>query len=145
MACGYLPTRNGVLQMRSASRLSPEVHLFLQYIINDFFRIEDFFVVVGFAWSIHALPLVTYVDSCTLVHCDNGLNPGFHCYEAEGAALNIRGVTGSAHSRTIQCLKSTKPQAGFDQDMTKFDELSDMPTQGSNARDAPEAEPPQAC
>eukprot|EP00959_Pyramimonas_sp_CCMP1952_P249566 5216825-Pyramimonas_sp.AAC.1 len=40
-------------------------------------------------------------------------------------------------------MKPTKPQAGFDQDMTTFDELADMPTQGSDTREAPEAEPPQ--
>eukprot|EP00959_Pyramimonas_sp_CCMP1952_P345826 7242727-Pyramimonas_sp.AAC.1 len=43
----------------------------------------------------------------------------------------------------MQCLKFTKSQAGFDQDMAKSDELADMPTQGSNARGGPEAEPPQ--
>eukprot|EP00959_Pyramimonas_sp_CCMP1952_P131609 2751864-Pyramimonas_sp.AAC.1 len=43
----------------------------------------------------------------------------------------------------IQRLKSTKPQAGLDQDMMKFEELADIPTQDDNAREAPEAEPPQ--
>eukprot|EP00959_Pyramimonas_sp_CCMP1952_P352801 7391700-Pyramimonas_sp.AAC.1 len=39
--------------------------------------------------------------------------------------------------------KVTKPQAGFDQDVTKFEERADAPTQDNNAREAPEAEPPQ--
>eukprot|EP00959_Pyramimonas_sp_CCMP1952_P429983 9005725-Pyramimonas_sp.AAC.1 len=41
----------------------------------------------------------------------------------------------------MQCLKSMK--AGFEQDMTKLEELADIPTQDDNAREAPEAEPPQ--
>eukprot|EP00959_Pyramimonas_sp_CCMP1952_P152585 3192781-Pyramimonas_sp.AAC.1 len=45
--------------------------------------------------------------------------------------------------RIIQSLKSTKPQAGFDQYMTKFEELADAPTLDGTAREALEAEPPQ--
>eukprot|EP00959_Pyramimonas_sp_CCMP1952_P204277 4272425-Pyramimonas_sp.AAC.1 len=95
---GYVPAKQWALQMTSASRLSPK--------------------------SIHKLPPMDYADSCTLVHYDNDVNPGFHDYEAEGAALNIRDVAGPAHSRIIQCLKSTKPQAGFGQEMTQFEELA---------------------
>eukprot|EP00959_Pyramimonas_sp_CCMP1952_P268638 5616912-Pyramimonas_sp.AAC.1 len=60
---------------------------------------------------------------------------------AEGTALNIHDITGSAHSRIIQCLKSTKPQAVCDQDMTKAEELADIPTR--TTREVSEAEPPQ--
>eukprot|EP00959_Pyramimonas_sp_CCMP1952_P079526 1662529-Pyramimonas_sp.AAC.1 len=52
-------------------------------------------------------------------------------------------MIGSAQSKTIQSLKSTKPQAGFDQDVTKLEELADAPAQDNDAREAPEAEPPQ--
>eukprot|EP00959_Pyramimonas_sp_CCMP1952_P081197 1696164-Pyramimonas_sp.AAC.1 len=52
-------------------------------------------------------------------------------------------TTGSALSRIIQRLKPTRPQAGFDQYMTKFEGLAGTPTQDDNAREAPEAEPPQ--
>eukprot|EP00959_Pyramimonas_sp_CCMP1952_P111543 2333003-Pyramimonas_sp.AAC.2 len=69
----------------------------------------------------HKLPPVTYTCSSTLVRCDNDVNPGFHYCESAGAALDMRDITGSAHSRIIQCLKSTKPHAGFDQDTTKFE------------------------
>eukprot|EP00959_Pyramimonas_sp_CCMP1952_P358546 7507290-Pyramimonas_sp.AAC.1 len=62
---GYVPTRKGTLQMAAASCLSPKVHVAL------------------LAESIHKLPPVTYADSCTLVHCDNDVNPGLHYYEAE--------------------------------------------------------------
>eukprot|EP00959_Pyramimonas_sp_CCMP1952_P209186 4376207-Pyramimonas_sp.AAC.1 len=109
--------------MTSASRLSPKVPSALQYLIRNLFRIENV-VSVRLAKSIHKLLLVTYADSCTLVHYDNGVNPGFQYYEAEGTALNIHDIPGSAHSRIIQCLKTTKPQAGFDQDMTRFEELA---------------------
>eukprot|EP00959_Pyramimonas_sp_CCMP1952_P469306 9494723-Pyramimonas_sp.AAC.1 len=142
MKFGYVPTKKGMLQMTSACRRSPKLHLALQNFIRNFSCIENV-VSVRFAKSIHKLALVAYAGSCTLVHYDNYVNPGFHFYEAEGTALNIHDITGSAHSRITQCLKSTKPQAGFDQDMTKFEEVADAPTPDGTAREVPEAEPPQ--
>eukprot|EP00959_Pyramimonas_sp_CCMP1952_P096029 2007705-Pyramimonas_sp.AAC.1 len=70
MTCGCPPTEKGMLQMTGASRLSPTVHLARQYLIRNFFRIENV-VSVRLAESIHELPPVTYADSCTLVHNDN--------------------------------------------------------------------------
>eukprot|EP00959_Pyramimonas_sp_CCMP1952_P063340 1323854-Pyramimonas_sp.AAC.1 len=68
---GYVATKKGTLQMTIASRLSPKVHLALQYLIRNFFRIENV-VSVRLSKSImHELPPVTYADSCTLVHYDN--------------------------------------------------------------------------
>eukprot|EP00959_Pyramimonas_sp_CCMP1952_P134670 2818521-Pyramimonas_sp.AAC.1 len=37
---GYVPTRKGVLQMTTASRLSPKVHLVLKYLIRNFFALR---------------------------------------------------------------------------------------------------------
>eukprot|EP00959_Pyramimonas_sp_CCMP1952_P224850 4701745-Pyramimonas_sp.AAC.2 len=71
--------------MTSASRLSPKLHLALQYLIRDFFRIENV-VSVRLAESMIKLPQVAYDDSCTLVHYDNDVSPGFNYYEAEGTA-----------------------------------------------------------
>eukprot|EP00959_Pyramimonas_sp_CCMP1952_P092988 1946006-Pyramimonas_sp.AAC.1 len=119
MTFGYVPTKKGALQMTSASRLSPKVHLALQYLNRNFFRTENV-VSVGLAKRIHELPPVAYADSCTLAQYGNDENPEIHYYEAEGAALDQRDITGSAHSRIIQCLKSTKHQAGFDQYMTSL-------------------------
>eukprot|EP00959_Pyramimonas_sp_CCMP1952_P325836 6820455-Pyramimonas_sp.AAC.1 len=99
----------GALQVTSASRVSPNVHLALQHVIRSFFRIEGVVSV-----------RLTYADSCTLLHYDNDGAPGFHYYEAESTALNIKDITGPAHSRIIQYLTPAKPQAGFDQDATKF-------------------------
>eukprot|EP00959_Pyramimonas_sp_CCMP1952_P276025 5769580-Pyramimonas_sp.AAC.1 len=41
MTCGYAPTKKGTLQMISASRLSLNVHLVLQYLMRNVFRIEN--------------------------------------------------------------------------------------------------------
>eukprot|EP00959_Pyramimonas_sp_CCMP1952_P247423 5172200-Pyramimonas_sp.AAC.1 len=144
MPLGDIPTNRGALQMTSAICLSLKVHVALQYLIRNFFRIENV-VSVRLAQSIHKLPPVAHADSCTLVHYGNDVNPGLHSCEAEGATLNIHDITGLAHSRIIQCqcLKSTKPQAGFDQDVTKFDYLGDAPTQDNDAREVPKAEPPR--
>eukprot|EP00959_Pyramimonas_sp_CCMP1952_P339734 7115057-Pyramimonas_sp.AAC.1 len=144
MTFGYVPTKKGTLQMTSARRLSPKVHLAFQYLTRNFSRIENV-VSVWLAKSIHKLPPVppfTYADSCTLVHYDNDVDPGVHCYEAEGTALKVHDVAGSAHSRIIQCLKLIKPQAVFGQDMTRVKELADTPTPDGTAREASEAELP---
>eukprot|EP00959_Pyramimonas_sp_CCMP1952_P110522 2312256-Pyramimonas_sp.AAC.1 len=82
---GYAPAKKGALQMTTASRLAPNVFLSLQYLIRNFFRIENV-VSVRLAKSIHKLPLATYAYSCTLAHYDNGVNPGLHYYEAEGTS-----------------------------------------------------------
>eukprot|EP00959_Pyramimonas_sp_CCMP1952_P182213 3809837-Pyramimonas_sp.AAC.1 len=124
MIFGDVPTKKGALQMTSASRLSPKVHLSLQYLISNFFRIENVVSV-----------------SCTLVHYDKDVDPGFHYYEAEGTALNIHDITGSSQSRIIQCPKSTNPQAGIDKDMTRFEELAGALTPDGTAGEASEAEP----
>eukprot|EP00959_Pyramimonas_sp_CCMP1952_P118940 2486858-Pyramimonas_sp.AAC.1 len=76
MTLGYVPTKKGMLQMTSASRLFPKVHLALQCLIRNFFRIEDV-VSVRLDKGIHKLPSVACADSCTLVHCDDDVNPGF--------------------------------------------------------------------
>eukprot|EP00959_Pyramimonas_sp_CCMP1952_P009649 201470-Pyramimonas_sp.AAC.1 len=68
--------------MTTASRLSPKVHLALQYLTRNFHRIENV-VSVRLAKSIHELPPVTYADSFALVHCDSDVNPAFHYYESE--------------------------------------------------------------
>eukprot|EP00959_Pyramimonas_sp_CCMP1952_P205147 4289922-Pyramimonas_sp.AAC.1 len=137
---GYVPAKKGALQRATASRLSPKVHLALQHVIRNFSRIENV-VSVRLAKRTHKLPPVTYADNCTLVHYDIDVNPGLHHDEAEGIVLNIHGIVGSAHSRITQCLKSTQPQAGFDQDMSEFEELADTPTPDGTAREASAAEP----
>eukprot|EP00959_Pyramimonas_sp_CCMP1952_P036528 764628-Pyramimonas_sp.AAC.1 len=135
------PTKKGAPQMTSASRLSPKAHLALHYLTRNLFRIENV-VTVRLAKSIHKLPPVTCADCCALIHYDNDVNQGFHYHEAEGIALSIHDISGSAHSTIIQCLKSTRPQAGFDQDMARFEELVDTLTPEGTAREASEAELP---
>eukprot|EP00959_Pyramimonas_sp_CCMP1952_P107530 2247884-Pyramimonas_sp.AAC.1 len=108
---GYVPTMKGTLQMTTASRASPKV------------------------------PPVTYADSCSLIHYDNDVSPGFHYHDAEGIGSNIHDTTGSAHSRSSQCLEPTKPQAGFDQDLSTFEDLADAPMPEGTTREASEAEP----
>eukprot|EP00959_Pyramimonas_sp_CCMP1952_P275958 5768014-Pyramimonas_sp.AAC.1 len=55
LTCGDVPTKKGSLQMTEASRLSPKVHLALQYLIRNFVRFENV-VSVKLAKRIHKLP-----------------------------------------------------------------------------------------
>eukprot|EP00959_Pyramimonas_sp_CCMP1952_P192603 4027368-Pyramimonas_sp.AAC.1 len=116
MIFGCVPTKKGMLQMTSASRLSPKEY-----------------------------PRATSVSlrRQLQVHYHSDVDSGFHYFEAEGTALDIDDITGSAHSRITQCLKSTKPRAGFDQDMMEFEDLAGLLTPDGTAREAPEAEPTQ--
>eukprot|EP00959_Pyramimonas_sp_CCMP1952_P022150 465706-Pyramimonas_sp.AAC.1 len=110
--------------MTSASRIFPKVHLALEYLIRNFFRVENVDS-VRLAMSNHKLPPVAYADSCELVRYDNDVSPGLRYHEAEGTALNMCHIIGSAQSMSIQCVKSTKLQAGLDHDMAKCEELAD--------------------
>ena len=60
----------------------------LQFLVRNYFRIENV-VAIRLARSISNLPAVTYAESCTLVHYDNDVTPGFHYYESDGTTLNI--------------------------------------------------------
>ena len=75
------------------------------------------------------------------------MTPGFHYYEADGTALNVYDITGATRARVIQCLKSSKPSSGFDQDLSRFEDLADPPAQGGqeqggHAPEAPELDLP---
>eukprot|EP00959_Pyramimonas_sp_CCMP1952_P233365 4876922-Pyramimonas_sp.AAC.1 len=61
--------------MTTGSRLSPKVNLPLQYLMRNFFQVENV-VSVRLAERIHELPPVTYADSCAWVHCDIDVGPG---------------------------------------------------------------------
>eukprot|EP00959_Pyramimonas_sp_CCMP1952_P162919 3405942-Pyramimonas_sp.AAC.1 len=71
---GYVPTKKGTLQMTSAADYLP-MYIW-RYNIKIFFRIENV-VSVRLAKGAHRLPPVACADSCTLVHYDNDVNPGF--------------------------------------------------------------------
>eukprot|EP00959_Pyramimonas_sp_CCMP1952_P421493 8830038-Pyramimonas_sp.AAC.1 len=106
MVFGYLPTKQGNLRMTTACRLSPKVHLALQFP----------FVAAVLAERIHDLPVAPCADGCALVCYVNDVAPGFHCNESERAALDMYDVAVNAHARIILRSESTKPLAGFDED-----------------------------
>ena len=106
----------------------------LQLLVRNYFWIENV-VAIRLAENISKLPAVTDAERCTLVHYDNDATPGFHYYESDGAALNISDITGSTHARIIKCPKFSKQLAGFDEDLSKFEDLADTPPAGGNAQE----------
>ena len=134
MVVGYLPNQQGNLRKTTASQLSPKVHMALQFLVRNYFCIENV-VAIRFAKSVSKLPAVTYAESCALVHYDRDVTPGFHYHESDGMALYISDITGSTHARIIQCLKSSKPLAGFDADLSKFEDLAGTPPSGGNTQE----------
>ena len=109
---GYLPSKQGHLRMTNDSSQAPKVHLALQFLVKNYFRVENV-IAVRLAKSVPRLSAVPYADSSTLVYYETDHNPGFHYYEADGTALNVGSITGSAHAWIIQCLKSSKPTNSF--------------------------------
>jgi hypothetical protein len=99
---GYSVNR-GCATLTTASRNSPKVFLALQYVIRNFFRINDV-IAVRLGKNIHSVSKCDYADSSILVHYTSDLNPDFHFYETEDTAINIANVTQSHKSRIIQCL-----------------------------------------
>eukprot|EP00959_Pyramimonas_sp_CCMP1952_P209152 4375182-Pyramimonas_sp.AAC.1 len=102
---GHIPGYKGNLNLSDDSKFHPRVHLALQYLVRDYFRVESV-VAVRLAKSVLNLPAVKYATGSTLIHYDNDANPAFRYDECVGTGLNIPQTTGSTHSRLIQCLTS---------------------------------------
>ena len=110
-------------------------------LVRNYFRVENV-VAARLAKGAHHLPPVKYATGCTLIHYNNDVSPVFHYYEFVGTGLNILEITGSTHSRVIQCLTSTGSITGFGEDLAKFPELADAPDAGHQPGHRPVAETP---
>eukprot|EP00959_Pyramimonas_sp_CCMP1952_P337157 7060454-Pyramimonas_sp.AAC.1 len=119
---GYIPDYNGNLNLSDDSKIHPRVHLALQYLVRNYFRVKRV-VALRLAKSVPNLPSVKYASGSTLIHYDNDVNPAFHYYGCVGTGLNISRITGSTHSRLIQRLTSQAPSPGFHDDLVKYQHL----------------------
>eukprot|EP00959_Pyramimonas_sp_CCMP1952_P272525 5697598-Pyramimonas_sp.AAC.1 len=113
---GYIPDYEGNSIFSDDSKFHPRVHLALQYLVRNYFRVERV-VAVRLAKSESNLPAEKYATGSTLIHYDNDVNPAFHYYECVGTGLNIAQITGSTHSSFIQCLTPQVPSLGFHDDL----------------------------
>eukprot|EP00959_Pyramimonas_sp_CCMP1952_P399263 8366094-Pyramimonas_sp.AAC.2 len=104
---GFAPTQRGNLQLTTASHMNPKVHLALQFLSRNYFRLENV-IAVRLAKSVDKLPACAPATGSTLIYYDNDVTPAFHYYESTGTAIDVHRVTGSSHARIIQCLTSTK-------------------------------------
>ena len=140
---GYLPDGKGSLRTTDASKLNPRVHMALQFLVRNYFRV-DHVVAVRLAKSVHKLAPIKYATGCTMIHYDNDVHPAFHYYECNNTGLDVPQITGSNHSRIIQCLTSSKAGGGFHEDLSKFPDLADPPPDDRPPGDRPPAETPMA-
>eukprot|EP00959_Pyramimonas_sp_CCMP1952_P130278 2724152-Pyramimonas_sp.AAC.1 len=76
---GYIPDYKGNLNLSDDSKFHPRVHLALQYLVRNYFRVERV-VAVRLVKSVLNLPSVKYATGSTLIHYDNDVNPAFHYY-----------------------------------------------------------------
>eukprot|EP00959_Pyramimonas_sp_CCMP1952_P263124 5502538-Pyramimonas_sp.AAC.1 len=89
---GYMPDYKGDLNLSDDSKFHPRVHLALQYLLPNYFRVEHV-VAVRLAKSVSCLAAVKYATGSTLIHYDNDVRPAFHYYECVGTGLNIFQIT----------------------------------------------------
>ena len=68
--------------------MHPKVHLALQCLVRNYFRIENV-VAVRLVKSVRRLPQFARADSSALVRYDNDVKLGLHFYESDGTALSI--------------------------------------------------------
>ena len=101
-AFGYAIS-GGSYHLTTMSKKAPRIHLALQYLIRNVFQVANV-VTVRLGKSVKKTQSCNYCDGCTLVYYHRDVNPEFQMYECDGAALDIPKITGSGHSRIIQCL-----------------------------------------
>ena len=90
-------------RLTTATQRAPRMHLALQYVIRNFFRIQDVFAIrVG-----NCTPRVSKceeADSCVLVYYASDADPEFYYYETADTALDLQDITCSNKSRILQFL-----------------------------------------
>eukprot|EP00974_Lingulodinium_polyedra_P052318 5033443-Lingulodinium_polyedra.AAC.1 len=64
----------------------------LQYLVRNFFRVGNV-IAVRLAKAVQRAPKCSCGDSSVLIHYSYDLDPGFHYYETEDAALDISAIT----------------------------------------------------
>ena len=66
--------------LTAASKEAPKVHLALQFLIKNFFRISNT-IAVRLGKGTAKVPSCKYADGSALIHYVNDVNPDFHYYE----------------------------------------------------------------
>jgi len=128
---------DGKYNLTTASKKAPKVYMALQYVIRNFFRIQDVFA-VRLGKSVHRVGKCEHAEKSTLIYytCDNA--PDFHYYETEDTALDIQYITQNNSSRFIQCLVKTGCQLALDENVEVTQQLMPTrPTAEVERRDAP--------
>ena len=88
---GYIHTKDG-LRLSTASKRAPTIHMALQYLIRNYFRINNV-ITIRLGKSVHKVPKCDQANGSTLIHYTNDTYPHFHYYETTDTALNIPQIT----------------------------------------------------
>ncbi len=104
------------------SKRSPRIHLALQYVIRNFFRIDNV-IAVRLGRSVNKLPKHEGADGCTLIHFVSDVTPYFHFYETVDTQLDVMKITNSNKSRITQCLTKVGCEVIFDDTANKTSQL----------------------
>ena len=115
--------------LTQASKNAPKVHLALQFLVRNFFRVDDVFA-IRLAKSVHKLSPCPHADRCVLIYYNDHLELDFQYYETRDITLDIPHVTCSNKARVIQCLVKTGCQSEIDTNTEMVREL--MPTSTPN-------------
>eukprot|EP00959_Pyramimonas_sp_CCMP1952_P041217 862165-Pyramimonas_sp.AAC.1 len=117
MTFGGVPTRKGALQMTSANRLCPKLRVSISYLW--------LLALTAAHWSTMT---TTWIQDFIFMKQRHRTEHTRHNWVSTFADHPVP--------------KVHHAPAGFDQDMTRFEELAGAPTPGGTAREASDAEPP---
>ena len=98
-----LATDGSTWRLTAASRRAPKIHLALQYLTRNFFRVSNV-VSIRLGKGLHRVPKCEYADGSVLIHYTNDVNPDFHYYETNDTGLDLSTITQCGHARIIHCL-----------------------------------------
>ena len=79
---------NALCRLSAMSSKSPRVHLALQYVIRNYFRISDV-IPVRLGKSIAKVGIFAGVDGSILIHYTSDTSPDFHYSESDDTSYSI--------------------------------------------------------
>ena len=126
-------------KLTTASKAHPKVHLALQFILRNYFRLSNV-TAVRLGHCIQRTGDSTGTQRSVLIHYKTDDDPRFHYYRSAQVALDIKAITGDSRSRIIQCLIDEKQRYNFDDDQLIAQEMMPLHTAPGPSHTEPEEE-----
>ena len=106
---------------------APRIHLALQFLLRNHFRIADVFA-VRIARAVHRFSKFPQADSSVTITYTNDEHPDFQRHESKSAEVDIFAISGSYKARVIQCLQKQGVMPMLLDDYNVSNELTGTPS-----------------